>query len=676
MGRATARVVLGVVGGLIIVPVAVNVATGGELPEPLRPFEVLLWPAALLCLLLPVHRPGEPRARRLDPRNVELALARVTHYVAQRRRGLLSARIPLTLDERPGAVRRPVHLVQRIGGTEFRLSGDVGVIDVFDEMSGSMLILGAPGSGKTTQLLDLAAALLDREGERIPVVLDLADWSQPRWSWRRPDRAPDDFRSWLESQLDDRYRIPPAVARAWLDDDRFVLLFDGLDEVRESHRDRCVSEINGLEAASVVVRSREADYERLTERLRLQGAVAIRPLTPEEAGAYLDAPGGEVGELLTTPLMLDVVRIARGRPDQGSLFDAYVVEMLAWRRGQEIETPEGLLRVVRSLARASVRLDAGARVARLNFVTLGEALDEPAAQVARRVLLPLGATIGAVICSVTMALFAGWVPGMVVAVVSAAPLLIWRPETPPSARSRFRWPVVIIYAIAVAMTGSAVAAALVWWDRYSTGSWQAATVINILVALAAVVMMARAGYLERRAFVLLLAYGVVAAVLVAWRGLDPGARTGLVVGVLTTTNLLLFSLTARFPAGPPQRQHLPTRLAVLAIVAAPLLATSTWWAADSWPMLGGLATGLFVGLSFGVFLTVVPAPGVLAWVALRALGEPYPWRAARLRFAADRSLLVGTDEGFRFVHLLIRDHLAGCDPVRLGTAVDQRRAER
>ncbi|MFF5085182.1 NACHT domain-containing protein [Actinoplanes sp. NPDC000266] len=667
MGRATAQVVLGVVGGMIIVPVAVNVATGGELPGALRPFGFLLWPAAALCLLLIIvlglGDRRRPPPRRDDPRNAGLALARVAHYVEQRRSGLLSARIPLTLDERPGAVRRPVHLVQRIGGTEFQISGEaggVGVIDVFDQMSGSMLILGAPGAGKTTQLLDLAAALLDREGERIPVVLDLADWSQPRWSWRRPDRAPDDFRRWLESQLDDRYRIPAAVARAWLDDDRFVLLFDGLDEVRESYRDRCVSEINKLEAASVVVCSREADYERLTERLRLQGAVVIRPLA---------------GELLTTPLMFDVVRMAGGGRDTGALFDAYIVEMLARRRGQETESPERALRAVRALAQASVRLDAGARVARLNFVTLGEALDEPAAQVARRRLLPLGGTIGAIICSVTMALFAGWVPGMVVAAVSAAPLVMWRPE-PPSARWRFRWPVVIVYALAVAVTGSAVSAALVWWSRHSTGSWQAATVIDILIALVAVAMVARAGFLGRRAFVLLLAYGVVAAVLVAWRGLGPGAQTGLVVGVLTATNLALFSLTVCFPSGPPQRRHLPTRLAVLAITAAPLLATSTWWTAASGPALGGFAAGLFAGLSFGAFFAVVPAPGVLAWVALRAVGEPYPWRPGLLRFAADRSLLVDTDEGHRFVHLLIRNHLAACDPAELGAAVERRRAER
>ncbi|SNY35042.1 hypothetical protein [Paractinoplanes atraurantiacus] len=663
MGRATAQVVVGVVGGLVIVPLAVNVATGGKLPGPLRPYEILLWPAAALCLvLLLVLRPGERRRhlRPDDPRNAGLALARVTHYVDQRRRGLLSARIPLTLDERPEAVRRPLHLVQRIGGTEFRLDDHTGVLDVFDAMDGSMLILGAPGSGKTTLLLDLAAELATR-GDRIPVVLDLADWSQPRWSWRRPDRAPDHFRGWLEAQLDDRYRIPALVARAWLDEGRFVLLFDGLDEVRDSARDRCVSEINNLAPASVVVCSREADYDRLTERLSLQGAVAIRPL----------APG-----LFGTPLMLDIERIARGRREPGALFDAYVVEMLARRRAGETEEPERALRAVRALARASMRLDAGARVARLDAVTLGEALDEPAAQVARRRLLPIGFTIGAVICAVTMALAAGWVPGVVVAAVSVAPLVRWRPD-PAWTRWRFRWSVVIVYAVAVAVTGCAVAAVLALWARHSEGSWDVATVVDILIALTGVVMLARAGHLKRWILVLLLAYGVVAAALVAWRGLAAAdGRTGLVIGVLTATNVLLFSLAGTFPAGPPQRRHLPTRLAVLAIVAAPPLATATWWTAASRPVLGGFAAGLFVGLVFGAFLAGIPAPSVLAWVAMTAVGEPYPWRAGLLRFAADRSLLVATDEGHRFVHLLIRDHLAACDPAALGAAVRRRRAER
>jgi hypothetical protein len=56
---------------------------------------------------------------------------------------------------------------------------DRDVSAIYDA-TGLMLILGEPGSGKTTTLLDLARTLLDRAGydirERVPVVVNLSSW--------------------------------------------------------------------------------------------------------------------------------------------------------------------------------------------------------------------------------------------------------------------------------------------------------------------------------------------------------------------------------------------------------------------------------------------------------------------------------------------------------------------
>jgi hypothetical protein len=41
----------------------------------------------------------------------------------------------------------------------------------------------------------------------------------------------------------------------------------------------------------------------------------------------------------------------------------------------------------------------------------------------------------------------------------------------------------------------------------------------------------------------------------------------------------------------------------------------------------------------------------------------------------DRSLLTWSDGEYRFIHLLVRDHLAECHPVRLAQAVHRRRAQ-
>jgi predicted NACHT family NTPase len=53
-------------------------------------------------------------------------------------------------------------------------------VDVFDRAQGSLLILGAPGAGKTTTLLQLVTSLVQRaeldDRQPVPVVLSLATW--------------------------------------------------------------------------------------------------------------------------------------------------------------------------------------------------------------------------------------------------------------------------------------------------------------------------------------------------------------------------------------------------------------------------------------------------------------------------------------------------------------------
>ena len=230
----------------------------------------------------------------------------------------------------------------------YRLSDGLDIGGVFDRLDESMLLLGAPGAGKTTQLLDLAAALVDRargdDEATVPVLLDLAAWSRRRWSpldwWRGGDWQPRSLTDWLVAELGARYGIPSAIGRAWLREGRLILLLDGLDEVSESFRERCVHEINAI-PGRLVVCSREADYDALAARLSLQGALVIRPLSREEASSYLAArrsrpagdPVDDVGELLTSPLMVNVLLIADDVPSpveadpvvwRRRLLDAYV----------------------------------------------------------------------------------------------------------------------------------------------------------------------------------------------------------------------------------------------------------------------------------------------------------------------------------------------------------------
>jgi predicted NACHT family NTPase len=74
-----------------------------------------------------------------------------------------------------------------------------------------LLILGAPGTGKTTLLLALAQELVTRAAHDpdhpIPVVFPLSTWAERR----RP------LMDWLVDELVARYDAPRTIAQAWHD---------------------------------------------------------------------------------------------------------------------------------------------------------------------------------------------------------------------------------------------------------------------------------------------------------------------------------------------------------------------------------------------------------------------------------------------------------------------------
>ncbi|MBI1877070.1 MAG: hypothetical protein HYR94_02335 [Chloroflexi bacterium] len=95
--------------------------------------------------------------------------------------------IELGLEERQDAVERPWDMVLQIPNQPNRvLPPDTRIVDVFDEIGQSLLILGNPGSGKTTILLELARQTIARAEtdptQRIPVIFNLSSWAE----WRQP----------------------------------------------------------------------------------------------------------------------------------------------------------------------------------------------------------------------------------------------------------------------------------------------------------------------------------------------------------------------------------------------------------------------------------------------------------------------------------------------------------
>jgi predicted NACHT family NTPase len=170
-----------------------------------------------------------------------------------------------------------------------------------EEEQDSLLILGSPGSGKTTTLIDLARQLAARAStdeikyEQVPLYLKLSLWSHDRKS----------FEEWVIDMLDTEYGVSKKYpVKEWLSTEPFVLLLDGLDEIDPRNRSRCVDEINRFHKdnslTKVVVSSRDDEYLRFhAMRLNLEYAVEIQPLSVSYIKQYLVYTGLDYPILLT-----------------------------------------------------------------------------------------------------------------------------------------------------------------------------------------------------------------------------------------------------------------------------------------------------------------------------------------------------------------------------------------
>jgi phospholipase C len=232
------------------------------------------------------------------------------------------ARIELGLESDASSIEKHLNTtVQVLDQTPTSVPPGVNIANLFDDHGSALLILGAPGVGKTTLLLELAQQLLDRaehDGSYpIPVVMNLSSWAL-----RRQPLA-----QWLVSELNERSDVPKRLAQRWMENEQILPLLDGLDEVAAPHREDCVNAINafrrGYGLLPIAVCSRIADYEVLSTKLRLRHALVVQPLVRSQIEDYL-ARGGEslqplrsaikedssLAQLLETPLMLWVAMLA------------------------------------------------------------------------------------------------------------------------------------------------------------------------------------------------------------------------------------------------------------------------------------------------------------------------------------------------------------------------------
>ena len=230
------------------------------------------------------------------------------------------AHIELGLASKPEALdrQRVFRFEDKIGEN---ISSGTSMYQLYQQANKHLLILGAPGSGKTTMLLELTRDLLNEAekdaGLPTPVVFNLSSWAQKQ----------EPLEKWLVEQLKIEYGVNRKLGETWVQADLLLLLLDGLDEVQVDCRNECLETINqykenhGLNG--LVVCSRSEEYKKLQTKLDMRSALEIKSLTYDQIIKYLKAGGSALNGLLTeleedqelrqlarTPLMLNVMGLA------------------------------------------------------------------------------------------------------------------------------------------------------------------------------------------------------------------------------------------------------------------------------------------------------------------------------------------------------------------------------
>ena len=188
------------------------------------------------------------------------------------------------------------------------------IFQVFElpEVGQKLLILGEPGSGKTTTLLELAQSLIEKALKEsvppIPVLINLSSWKEPKQS----------HFEWLVEELKSKYDVRQELGRQFLINNQVLPFLDGLDEVAPSLQEACAVGLNSWltgdmeqQPIGTAVCCRRKEYEEIVrKRLILCNSVRLQPLSDQQIEAYLTQfELGTVWESVnTSPQLQDLLR--------------------------------------------------------------------------------------------------------------------------------------------------------------------------------------------------------------------------------------------------------------------------------------------------------------------------------------------------------------------------------
>ncbi|MGF1523000.1 MAG: NACHT domain-containing protein [Leptolyngbyaceae cyanobacterium] len=242
----------------------------------------------------------------------------------------------------PSFVDRVLMLLNRQPAESIPLSATQKIVEVFErpDIQGKLLILGEPGSGKTTELLHLAKDLVEGASQDknlpIPLILELSTWKES-----------ESMQQWIADTVKKQYGLAPKITDQWLQQDDIFLLLDGLDELGLMNQKKCIGAINAFMTKKVryglVVCCRREEYEAGQIKLdSLNGAVYLEPLREEQIQTFFKQlnrssiwqqirTNSKLVELARSPLFLSMMVVAyqgRGIASQADLFDAFIAQKL------------------------------------------------------------------------------------------------------------------------------------------------------------------------------------------------------------------------------------------------------------------------------------------------------------------------------------------------------------
>jgi tetrahydromethanopterin S-methyltransferase subunit B len=157
-----------------------------------------------------------------------------------------------------------------------------------DDIAGKLLILGAPGSGKTTALLSLAEQLvigaIEQSQTVIPVILELSTWREDSQS----------IEAWIIEQLYDLHGgdRKQKIYEKYLKRQVLLPLLDGLDELGLERQKKCTEKLNEFARTypQLVVCCRVREFETANIKLsNLNGAICLQELSDRQIEAYFQS---------------------------------------------------------------------------------------------------------------------------------------------------------------------------------------------------------------------------------------------------------------------------------------------------------------------------------------------------------------------------------------------------